>query len=141
MAYSNEVVRPMSLAIIRNSSGQILVSPGHDKVKKQSFFRLLGGGIDLGETSLEALKREFKEELNVELTNCKLLDVVENIFYFNGSIGHEIIFVYEAEFLDKNNYSITEFPILDSNDKFKASWLDLKKFPNSIIYPNISAWL
>lgn len=141
MAYNSEVVRPMSLAIIKKNNSQILVSPGYDEVKKESFFRLLGGGIEFGETSLAALHREFKEELDVELTDCKLLGVVENIFSFNHLTGHEIIFVYEASFLDPSIYEKTEFFIQDSKDEGKAGWLDLKDFPDSIIYPNISAWL
>lgn len=145
MAYNSEVARPMSLAIIRNSKGQILVSPGYDKVKKESFFRLLGGGIEFGETSLIALRREFKEELDVELTACKLLGVVENIFSFDGLTCHEIIFVYEASFLDTSNYNIREFSILEadseSKDQFKAIWLDPKEFSSSIIYPDVSSWL
>ena len=141
MAYNSEATRPMSLAIIRNSNGQILICPGYDKVKKESFFRLLGGGIEFGETSLEALRREFREELNVELTDCKLLGVLENLFTFDGLTGHEIIFVYEASFLDVSNYDISEFSVLESDGKYKAIWLDPKDFSSSIIYPDISAWL
>lgn len=141
MSYNSEITRPISLAIIKNNNNQILVSPGYDEVKKEQFFRLLGGGIEFGETSLEALRREFKEELDTELSNCKLLGVKENIFSFNGLAGHEIVFIYEANFLDDNDYEKSEFSILDSKKEEKAVWLSLENFPDSIVYPDISAWL
>lgn len=141
MSYNSQAIRALSLAIIRNDKNQILVSPGYDKIKKESFYCLLGGGIEFGESSFQALNREFKEELNVELKNCRLLNISENIFSFNGLPGHEIQFVYEAEFIDSNNYKIDHFNILDSNEEGYAIWLDLKDLKNKIIYPNISAWL
>jgi len=141
MSLNSEAIRPLSLAIIKNNKNQILVSPGYDTVKKESFYRLLGGGVEFGESSLEALNREFKEELNVDLKNCRLLDISENIFSFNGLSGHEIVFIYEAEFADEKYLDVLEFSILDSNDEGKAIWLDIKDLPNKIVYPNISAWL
>ena len=140
MPYNSEAIRLVALAIIKNDKNQILVSPGYDSVKKENFYRLLGGGIEFGETSLEALNREFKEELDVKLTNCHLLSVVENIFSFNGLPGHEIDFIYEADFLDVSNYQIEEFDILDSKKDGKVIWLDLKDLENTIIYPNIYNW-
>lgn len=141
MPHNSEAIRSLAVAIIKNDKNQILVSPGYDTIKQESFYRLLGGGIEYGETSLEALNREFKEELDVELKNCRLLSVVENIFSFNGLSGHEIDFIYEADFLDMNNYKIEEFDILDSKKDGKVIWLDLKDLGDKIIYPNISAWL
>ncbi len=141
MPYNSETIRPLALALIKNEKNQILVSPGYDEVKQEPFYRLLGGGVEFGETSLEALHREFKEELNVELTNCRLLDVYENIFTFNNKPGHEIIFIYQADFVDLNNYQITEFQILDSSTDNKVIWLDKKAGDDQKIYPDISAWL
>lgn len=141
MPYNSERIRPMALAIIKNEKNQILVSPGYDAALKKKFYRLLGGGIEFGETSLVALRREFKEELGVELTNCKLLDITENIFSFNDLPGHELDFIYQADFADPSNYQKASFNILDSHDQGQAIWLDLTDLENTIIYPDISAWL
>lgn len=73
-------IRPLTLAVIKKDNC-FLACPGHDNTKNEDFFRLIGGGVDFGENSLEALKREIKEELDAELVNCKLLSVLENIFY------------------------------------------------------------
>ena len=52
-------IRPIALGLaIRD--GKVLVSEGYDKVKNQTFYRCLGGGIEFLEKSDEALKREFK---------------------------------------------------------------------------------
>lgn len=140
MGVINNQIRGLSVAIIKNN-GRILVSPGYDKVKNQEFYRLLGGGIDFGESSLDALYREMKEELDAHLSDCKLLAAIENIFTFNGQPGHELCFVYEAEFGDKSLYEFEEFKILDSDDEGKVIWLDIneakegnyKIFPEGVI--------
>lgn len=77
-------------------SGHVLVLDGSDRVKNESFHRAIGGGIEFGETAEEALRREFAEELGVTLTDVRLLDVVENIFDYEGHPGHEIAFVYSV---------------------------------------------
>lgn len=131
-------IRGLALAIIKKND-HILVSPGYDGIKDSNFFRLLGGGINYGESSLNALHREFKEELDIELTNCKLLTVSENIFTFNGKPYHEICFIYEAEFKDPSFYEIEEFRILDCVDKDddgKVIWLKLDDSIEHNIFPN-----
>lgn len=70
--------------------GHVLVQRGHDAVKDQHFYRALGGGIEFGELAADALCREFQEELGIELDHVELLDVVENIFVYEGTAGHEI---------------------------------------------------
>lgn len=68
-------IRPIVLGIVKRNN-KILVSKGYDKKKNQTFYRCLGGGIEFLETSEEALKREFKEELGINvlvkdfLRNC-----------------------------------------------------------------------
>jgi ADP-ribose pyrophosphatase YjhB (NUDIX family) len=141
MALNSEGIRAMALAIIKNEKNQILVSPGYDKIKNESFYRLLGGGVDFKEYSEDALKREFQEELNAELTNCKLLGVVENIFTYDGLTGHEICFIYSADFVDAKMYEQSEFKIIDSKDEGRVIWLDETEIKNSKIYPDVSAWL
>jgi len=101
----------------------MLVMPGYDSVKDQAFFRPIGGGIEFGETSLEALKREVMEELGAELKNCRLLEVVENIFTYNGQAAQEICFIYEAEFVDPSFYEKEEIPVVDEPG-VKAIWVE-----------------
>jgi 8-oxo-dGTP pyrophosphatase MutT (NUDIX family) len=127
-------IRVLTLAIIKKD-GKVLAQKGHDKIKNEDFFRLLGGGVDFGENSLDALKRELKEELDAEIINCKLVKVLENIFIFNGNQGHEICFVYEADFANQNNYQRENFSILDSRG-YVAEWVELNEKNIKNIFPS-----
>jgi len=126
-------IRPIALGLaIKN--GKVLVSKGYDKVKDQTFYRCLGGGIEFLEKSDEALKREFKEEIGADVTVKDFLGLEENIFTFNGKNGHELIFVYTVDVKDsdyKDNYTI-----IDEVDSY-AVWMDIEQFKNGkeILYP------
>ena len=126
-------IRPMAVAIIKKDD-LVLASSGHDNIKNEDFYRLPGGGIEMGETSREALEREIKEEFDAELKNIKLLEVVENIFTFNGQLGHEICFIYQADFADQALYQKQIFNILDSQLGHTATWVSIDKTER--IYPN-----
>jgi ADP-ribose pyrophosphatase YjhB (NUDIX family) len=67
-------------------------------------YRPLGGAIEFGEKSWEALDREFMEELGEDIKIKKLHSVIENIYEWGGAPGHEILFLYEADLLQKSTY-------------------------------------
>ncbi|MGI0491666.1 NUDIX hydrolase [Alkalinema pantanalense CENA528] len=96
-------IRPIAICLFRNGQ-RILVSEGFDPVKQRYFCRPLGGGIEFGESSQEAIAREILEETGQAIRNIQLLGVLENRFLYNGQLGHEIVFVYDAEFVDRTLY-------------------------------------
>jgi 8-oxo-dGTP diphosphatase len=60
--------------LLINDQGELLLS---DELRKEmAFTKFPGGGIDLGEGHHEALKREFQEEVGIEVE-------VGDFFYFN----------------------------------------------------------
>lgn len=78
-------IRPIALGLaIKNN--KLLVEEKFDKVKNQTFYRCLGGGIEFLEKSSDALKREFKEEINTDIVVKDFLGISENIFTFNGKM-------------------------------------------------------
>jgi 8-oxo-dGTP pyrophosphatase MutT (NUDIX family) len=81
-------------------AGHVLVIDGIDRVKGELFHRAIGGGIEFGETAEAALRREFIEELGVTLEHVELLDVIENIFEYEGAPGHEIAHVFAVDSAD-----------------------------------------
>jgi ADP-ribose pyrophosphatase YjhB (NUDIX family) len=93
----------LAICVFRHE-GRILAAEGYDPIKEQLFYRPLGGGIEFGETSREALGREIREELGVEITNLEYLGTVENIFEFAGEPGHEIVLVYDGRLVDERLY-------------------------------------
>lgn len=121
-----KVIRPVVLGIVRKDN-KILVSEGYDKVKEEYFYRSLGGGIEFQENSKDALKREFKEELDIDIIVGKFLGVSENIFVFDGKKAHEIVLLYEAE-IKEEDYK-EKYKIIDEDDSF-AIWMDIDKFVN-----------
>ena len=127
-------IRPIVLGIARKEN-KILVSEGYDKVKDEVFYRSIGGGIEFLEDSKEALKREFKEELDIDINVGKFLGITENIFTFNGKEGHEIVLFYEIDINDKDYKE--KYYILDSNCGSYAIWVDIDEFKNKElkIYP------
>ena len=75
------------------------------------YHRLIGGGIDLGETALEAVRREVNEELGAALDDLTFVTTVENIFRFDGALGHEVVFVYSGRLVPEpatSNATLTE---------------------------------
>ena len=56
--------------------------------------RLIGGGVELGETHRDAIVREVDEELGAVVRDLTFLAPLENIFRINGVFAHEIVFLY-----------------------------------------------
>src|SRR5215831_11285969 len=117
------MIRPIALAVVRRGD-DLLVFESVDRVKQQKFYRPLGGGIEFGERAEEALRREFREELAAELTNIRLLAVLENIFHVHGRPGHEIAFMFTADLVDAGLYERDDLgTVLDGTDP--VSWQPL----------------
>ncbi len=125
-------IRPIAICLFRNAN-RILVSEGFDTVKQNYYYRPLGGGIEYGESSKVAVAREIWEELGVEIENVQLLNVLENIFIYEGQQGHEIVFVFDAKFVDKSLYKLDEIDGFEqeANVRFKAIWKSLNEIEKS----------
>jgi len=126
MDYSNQI-RVLALGLIREGD-RIFISEGYDPVKQQTFYRVLGGGVDFGETSYDALQREFQEEIQAELTNIKYLGCLENLFTFNGKPGHEIIQLYQCDFVDPKFYQLEQIVFAEGERKKSALWININRF-------------
>lgn len=113
---AENTIRVLALALIQRTDGALLVEAGFDDVKKEPFYRLLGGGIEFGETGQQAIKREFLEELGLEIQVEALLGTSENIFTFNGTPGHQIILLYKCHFADETNVEKAFLPRVDGTN-------------------------
>jgi ADP-ribose pyrophosphatase YjhB (NUDIX family) len=76
-------IRPIAICLFRNGD-RILVSDGVDPKTGSPYCRPLGGSIEFGERAQEAVVREIREELGVEIREVRLLGVLENLFTLDG---------------------------------------------------------
>jgi 8-oxo-dGTP pyrophosphatase MutT (NUDIX family) len=121
-------IRVIVLAIIKDSD-RLFVSEGYDPSKQSKFYRALGGGVEFGETSHQALIREFQEEIQAELTNIKYLACIENLFTYNNQQGHEIIQLYQCDFADPKFYQIESLTFSETPERqHRALWVDIPRF-------------
>ena len=124
------IIRPLVICIFRNDES-ILVAEGYDSVKEDYYYRPIGGGIEYGEKSAEALIREVREEIEADIFNLKYLGTVENIFTFSGEVGHEIVQVYDAALIDTFFYTEELFEGKEDDGKiFKIKRIPIRKFQN-----------
>ena len=120
-------IRVIVLGLIR-SGDRIFVSECEQPVKQDTFYRALGGGIEFGEHSIDALQREFQEEIQAELTNIKYLACLENFFVYNGKAGHELIQVYQCDFVDSKFYELDSLDFADGDGEHTALWMPIERF-------------
>lgn len=133
MGFGENKIRVISIAIIKKGNS-ILACKAFDDIKNETFYRPLGGGVEFGETPEESLIREFREELGLEIKIIKMLGVHNSIFTYIGKKGHEVVFVYEAEFADKALYNKDRFQMIEPKHKeVIVSWVEVNN--ENIIYP------
>ncbi len=129
-------IRPLAIALIKNDKHQFLLHEARDSVKNETFYSPLGGGIEFGEKGQDALVREFREEISQELKSIEYIHTFENIYTYEGKPGHQIILLYEANFVSelKESYPIHE----DGKLIGKAVWRSREEIQkqNAKIYPN-----
>jgi ADP-ribose pyrophosphatase YjhB (NUDIX family) len=131
-------IRPLAICVFRRDDRCILVAPGYDAVKRQHFYRPLGGGIDFMERAEDAARREIKEELGTDVEIVRLLGISENIFTYLGRPGHELVWTYEARFQDQSFYARDVLLANESGTAFEVRWVPLALFENgeAPLYPD-----
>ncbi len=131
-------IRPLALAVLKNSQNQFLLHKAFDSSKNETFYRPLGGGIEFHESGETAIVREIKEELNQEVSVNRLAATFENIFIYEGKKGHEIVLLFDTEFLDPENYKKSELDIVESGKVInKAVWRTVEeiRLEGAKLYP------
>ena len=121
-------IRPLALCLFRRDDGAILVAPGYDTVKRQRFYRPLGGEIEFGELAEDAARREVREEIGAEVDGLRLLGVFENLFVYRGERSHELVWLFEGRFADASFYEREVIEADEGGSKFEARWVPLDLF-------------
>lgn len=126
-------IRHVAICVFHDR-GRILAAPGFDDAKKERFFRPLGGAVEFDELAVDALRREIREELGLEIHNPVQLGVIENRFVYSGRPGHEIVFVFDASFADVLVYAQPTVMFQEPGRDGPAEWLDLSAL-SAPLYP------
>ena len=109
--------------------GQVLTISAQDPDKAEPHYGVPGGGVEFGETSDQALRREMREELGAEITDLDLLFVSEEIFAVQGQAYHTVVFLYEGRFVDPGFYARPVISYVEGPEpRVKATWLPASVF-------------
>ena len=104
-------------------NGKILV---HRNVNSDHY-ALIGGRVEIGESSANTIKREIKEELGKDIEITGYISTIENFFEMKGSKDY---LQYEWIDLDK----IEEYPLLPKaiKDVLKENKFPIHKINNDL---------
>ena len=113
-------------------NGKILV---HKSINSDHY-ALVGGRVEVGENSADTIKREIKEELGKDIEIKRYISTIENFFEMKGSKYHEIIFIYEIEFINEEDKKI-EYTMknVEGKDYLHYEWIDLEKIEEYPLLP------
>lgn len=119
-------------ALIEKDGGYLLIKEVLESGKE--YWILPGGGVEYGETLEEALKREIKEEVNLDIEILKFLHFKEHqrlefdyhtiIFFFKVKSLHNNLILEDGKVLEAKFFAPKEIKNLRLVDT--AKWL-LKK--------------
>lgn len=113
----------VAVAVIRNNYNQVLISKRHDHVHLGGYWEFPGGKVEAGESVENALKREIKEELDIQISEYRPLIKITH-HYKNKSVLLDV--------WDVSRYSGDAKGNEDQLIDWKASdELDVEEFPKA----------
>jgi 8-oxo-dGTP pyrophosphatase MutT (NUDIX family) len=116
---------------------ELLVLEGYNVSRAETFYRLLGGGIEFGELAAEALAREFREEIGSDLEDVRYLGTLENIYVYEGHPGHELVRVYEARLAARSLYERDSWDFqVEDGSTCHVLWKPFADLAGAPLYPD-----
>jgi len=99
------------------------------KKDDREYYLLPGGGLDYGETFYEALKREFMEEVNLEINPLNMLCISEAISPKKDR--HIVNIFFEVDYLSG------ELKVCEEERIVGAEYIPIDEIDKHTIFPNI----
>lgn len=120
------------VGLIIENDGKVLIEFG----KKCDFGVIPGGRVKIGEDTKESLKRELKEEMNIDIdiNELKFETFMENFFVDEGYGVHELFIVYK---ITGHNFGIKDNQ--ENRDGYGSvyRWINIESIDNVKILPVI----
>lgn len=114
--------------IIKNS--EVLLGKKTRKLGK-GFYNAPGGKVEEGESILDSIKREVKEEARLTVKNLKQVGLI-NFEFQDGSQGIILHIFLTKDF---------EGELMDSEQMHEWKWFDFHKVPYEIMWDDDKDWL
>lgn len=131
---SDKLVRVGCGALIINDRNEVLLLKRGKKTRNQTgLWCQPGGGVDFGETVKEAIKREIKEELGIEIELIKYLCYTDQVMESEDQHWVAISYLAKIEKGEPRNLEphkheeIKWFPILDLPKDLSDTTIDSTK--------------
>ena len=104
----------------------------------EDHYALLGGRVEIGENSEDTIKREIKEELGKDIEITGYVTTIENFFEMKKSKFHEIMFIYEVEFVEEQDKKIDyDLKNVEGKEYLKYEWVDIDKLEEYNLCPKV----
>ena len=116
--------------------GAVLVNQSRNAKTGEEYFALPGGHIDPGESSVDALEREFEEELDVRIAVYDLCFVSESIYAgrrASETQRHELVLYFHGDLTTELQSNGKEIISPEKDKNFQ--WLPLENLPTSNLLP------
>ncbi len=127
-------------AFIFSSDNKLLMGKSLNGGMYPGFWIVPGGGVDEGETKLEALKREMLEEIGLDISASKIdqIDLVftgESVKILRGTGEHVLAKMTFYNFTIQLHKLAKEIQIKTEDDFVDAQWFPVTKLKNLPVSP------
>lgn len=132
-----DVILNTEQAVFNYRVAGILIDNGYvllHKLAHEQQWSLPGGRVAMGEESSSSLKREFVEELNMNISIDRLVWIAENFFHYAGKKYHEIGLYYTVKSEENPTEQTNSFYGIEG-ERLVFKWFPLEGLGKIELYP------
>ena len=116
--------RICAVAVVEKDGKILMGNKAVDVGPYPNTWRIPGGGVETEESLVDAVKREVKEEVNLDVESVEKIGVYEdNEPDKNGEMTHYVFHLFKAKTFAGNAFASKEFPSI--------KWVDKKQLANT----------